>query len=213
MANVCKANYNTVDGTAVSTEQEIRAVISLGAGNTIHDIIRSDDTIVPDGIKLYAGTDVGYIPHGLVGNPSDLIIYAADGLLLSGLSVSYFDPTTSMWVGPIAPQLFLTNGSLNWGCWKNFAQVVIPFKSRITLLGAFVDAPGTGPDIDNDGVDDTLDPNSTNAVSNKVVTEALKSVADMHAEIKERQDAIIEGLQSGGVGYTMVEIDPSQLGQ
>ena len=213
MPTLCKTTSINVDGSHIQGDHEIRAVICLGSGNNLTDMICSNATVIPDGIKLYTGSDVGYIPHGLAGSANDLIIYAEDGLLLSGLSVSYFDPVAEAWVGPIAPQLFLTNGSLNWGCWKNFAQVAVPFKCRITLLGAFVESPDDDdddvPTVPGSGVvDDTLNPSSNNAVSNKAVSEALRQVKEMQQELKQTQQDIITGLTHEGVGYTVITLDP-----
>ena len=96
MSNICKNTTSIVDGVHIQGDQEIRAVICLGSGNTITDMINSRDTVIPDGVQLYCGSEVGYIPHGLAGNANDLVIYAADGLLISGLSVSYFDPVAGV---------------------------------------------------------------------------------------------------------------------
>ena len=213
MCAQCSQTYNTVDGTAVSGSQEIKAVLTLGAGNNITAMLRNPDTQIPDNFQLYSGADVNYIPQGLSGSASDLVIHAEDGLLLSGLSVSYFDPVANAWVGPIAPQLFLTNGSMNWGCWRNFAQLVVPFECRITLLGAFISAPETdkpGTDTDNpdcpdvDNVDDALDPNSDNAISNKVVTGAFSDISEDIDKVSDKLDDVIDALRAGGVGYTVI---------
>ncbi len=207
MCAQCSQNYNTIEGTAVSGTQEVKAVITLGSGNNITSMINNPDTQIPDNFQVYSGADVNYIPHGLSGSSNDLVIYAADGLLLSGLSVSYFDPVTEAWVGPIAPQLFLTNGSLNWGCWRNFAQAVLPFKCRITLLGAFITTPDTdggAGNPDHDNIDDLLDPESNRAVSNKAVTTAIAAVTEDIEEVAATLDTVIDALKAGGVGYAEI---------
>lgn len=205
----CSNAYNTFDGNPIPSGAEVKAVITLGEGNNIAEMLNSPDTQVPEGITLYSGADVNYIPHGLVGSSRDLVIHVEEGILFSGISVRYYDVTSDMWVGPITPRLFLTNGSLNWGSWKDFANSVIPFKSVITMLGAFVeDAPEDEPDNGFDGtVDDTLDPDSDNPISNKAVAQALDEVNANLEKVSATMNAVVTGLQTGGVGYSMVEID------
>jgi hypothetical protein len=208
MCAQCNPLYSTVDGTAIGGTQEIKAVITLGSGNNLTAMLSSPDTQIPDNFQLYSGADVNYIPHGLAGSANDLVIYASEGLLISGLAVTYYDPVADVWVGPIAPQLFLTNGSLNWGCWRNFAQVVVPFKCNITLLGAFISEPEEElPGVGDDNVDDVLDPNSDNAVSNKVVTGALNDMSSDINAVAEKLDTVIDALRTGGVGYTVITED------
>ena len=209
------AYCNTLESSSAGSH-EIKATITLGSGNTIKAMLSSADTQIPEGIQLYSGDDINYIPHSLHGTANDLVIYVADGLLLSGLAVSYFDPVSAVWVGPIAPQLFLTNGSLNWGSWRNFAQVAVPFKSRITLLGAFIEPPKDEDEEESrpgdgnvDNVDDKLDPTSDNAVSNKAVTGALSNISEDVSEVSEKLDTVIDALKTGGVGYSVISIDPT----
>ena len=210
MCAYCNTLENSSEGS-----HEIKATITLGSGNNIKAMLNSKDTQIPDGIQLYSGDDINYIPHSLHGTANDLVIYVEDGLLLSGLVVSYFDPVSAVWVGPIAPQLFLTNGSLNWGSWRNFAQVAVPFKSRITLLGAFIEppkeeeTPSPSPGDGNvDNVDDKLDPNSNNAISNKAVTGALSSISEDVSEVSEKLGTVIDALKAGGVGYSVISVNP-----
>lgn len=227
----CNNQAAYVNGTPMSFTDNPNAVLTLGKGNTLSEMLRSKDTVLPDGICLFTGAESDKIPHSMVGSRNDLVIYAANGLVLTALSVRYYDVISDTWVGPIYPATFLTNGSFNWGCWKNFAQIVVPFKCVLTLQGAFVECPdeddpstptpppsGDG-DNDFDGtVDDSLDGDSDNAVSNSAVTKAIEELTDRIDDLEDDTRAneqttekVIEGLRDyhseQGIGYTVINVE------
>lgn len=134
MADITSGNWNGSTWTANDQSESFELI--LGAGNNLYEIVNNIGTIVPGGFEIFVGCDPSNVPAGILGTRKDLAIHSKSGLRMVQISVKYFDELTNTYVGPITPKTFILTPDQEWGLWRDFIDVVVPFKSVITVVTA-----------------------------------------------------------------------------
>jgi hypothetical protein len=129
----CKDNYIWTGSGYSSTQDSANSyILYLGGGRTICDIINSNHTRLPEHIKLYEGGDYE-VPANIRCNDRDLVIRCNELASIQDVTVCYYDSLANIWRGPYNPEDSCTDATKEWFVFKDFLDMVIPFRSEIRL--------------------------------------------------------------------------------
>ena len=129
----CSDNYIwTGSGYGPSQDSSNAYILYLGGGRTICDIINSNLTRVPENIRLYEGGDYE-VPACIRCNDRDLVIRCNELASIQDAKVCYYDSLANIWRGPYSPEDSYTDSTREWFVFKDFLDMVIPFRSEIKL--------------------------------------------------------------------------------
>lgn len=126
--------------------------LKLGAGKNLYEVVQNLSTAIPEGFEIFIGCDHQNVPAGILGTRNDLAIHTTSGARMVQVSVKYYDNITQTYVGPIPPKTFILTTDQEWGLWRDFAEVVIPFESVITVITAGCSCTGGGSGGSGGGV-------------------------------------------------------------
>lgn len=126
----CNPNYIWTGDCYESEENAY--VLYLGSGRTMCDIVNSNSTRVPEHLEVYAGDDTE-VPASIRCTDRDLVVRCSDDTMIQTASVCYFDAVSRTWRGPYLPENSYTDSSKTWFVFRDYLDLVIPFKSELRL--------------------------------------------------------------------------------
>lgn len=138
--------------------------LKLGAGKNLYEVVQNLATSIPEGFEVFIGCDHQNVPAGILGTREDLAIHTTSGARMVQVSVKYYDDVTQTYVGPIPPKTFILTTDQEWGLWRDFADIVIPFESVITVVTAGCSCSGGGSGGTGSGTPTTIRVGSTSTV-------------------------------------------------